>query len=164
MYDPNIVSISDKYSGGNSHLRRRLDKWAYLISEIPRHRFDMCIWFHNLNQSPTRIHNAEDTKHWRGTRACALGWAAVYAPFNKLGLKLETDPCSPSFRGLTCVSACSEFFQIPHQVAAWVVIDTTYHDDRTITPKRVARRIRRVVDYHCEHGTYVGLTLKQLGD
>lgn len=93
-------------------------------------------------------------KNLCGTAACALGSAAIYAPFNAMGLKLAEDESgffatgtlTPSYMGEDGVDAGSKFFGITEEEATDLFIPEEYEKNcHYITPRDVAKRVQKVI-------------------
>lgn len=98
-----------------------------------------------------------------GTRACALGSAALYPKFNKLGLHLSLYSTVPTFKGETTAEAGAAFFKIGKDEALWLFVGN-YRAERKddgcgkVKPKDVARRVAVLIDHYKKnpHKRFIG--------
>ncbi len=82
---------------------------------FPQTEFDMLCWARDSWQSPTNCKTA----------ACALGSAALYPPFKKMGLTLYDDV--PMFKDSTGIDAGAEFFGITRHESEFLFDDNEYN-------------------------------------
>lgn len=78
-----------------------------VLAGIPKEHTELSLWVRRRDwrQGPT---TAEGIAHTCGSTACALGWAALYPPFNKLGLVF--DEAVPTFGEAQEFGAGRDFF------------------------------------------------------
>lgn len=106
--------------------------------------FNMDTWgTHGPGHAPTK-------RNMCGTAACAWGWIALSPKVKRLGVETlwrgsEQTGYSIAiyFDGARDFDAAQRFFGIGPEVARWLFIPEHY--DGKITPKRVARRMEKVL-------------------
>lgn len=124
--------------------KKRLLKLADFLETVPRKRFDMQTWVGD------EWKGKEDLSC--GTSACAMGWATTIPSFRKLGLRLQRSYVwghSPAYGSRYGLDAAQKFFEIDLQTATLLFAPAKEYKDGSIskiTPKQVAKRIRKVVE------------------
>lgn len=123
--------------------KERLLKLAAILDKVPRKHFDIQTYFHGDVAQP----------HQCGTTACAMGYAALDRGFKRAGLKLvkrEYNAGEYTVRyGIDeGVTVAKKFFQIDYNEADSLFGGMGYlygRDSYAVTPKMVARKIRKLV-------------------
>ncbi len=134
--------------------KRRLLKLAEFLEKVPRKRFDYASWVGD------DWGGKQDLSC--GTTACAMGWACTIPSFRKAGLKLKNsllDGTSlrtayytsnvPYFNGFEGFDAAALFFDIDLRDARYLFGEpnhTPFKDTSEVTPKQVAKLIRKFVE------------------
>lgn len=119
--------------------KRRLQRLATMLCEVPINKFNMDHWAKKQNC---------------GTTACALGYAGMFKPFRKAGLVTDfrdeqdgTVVFTDKRRNEVTYNgrAAQMFFDLSHEEVNEIFMPSLY-DVVRITPKIVARRIRKMLD------------------
>jgi hypothetical protein len=129
------------------HARRLLKLATFLEKRVPQEKFDISVW--------------ACEKKGCGTVACVGGWAGLMAEFRKLGLRTVRRHFEVRFRPKTKedkkyvaeeaydqnsthygFDACELFFGVPPYLK---LFQTLGYPELSVTPKVVAKRLRRVV-------------------
>ncbi len=97
-------------------------------------------------KSPKRKEKVEfNISLWNcGSSACAVGSACVYAPFKRLGLRLNRYDI-PEFKGKEGMQAVETFFGISTRKAAMLFTDEGYVPCFNVTAQQVADKIRKYI-------------------
>lgn len=142
---------------------RRLETLANFLDALPTKVFSIHDWMDINRQkegtdvllnkqgelkgtvTPEQMHNC-------GAAACAVGWACTIPEFRKAGLRMTTGEY-PVFRHHTSFDAVVKFFKIALEgyyydettrVAIQLFDGSSYTSNR-VTPKMVAKRIRKLL-------------------
>ena len=136
---------------------RRLLALANKLDTVPRKQFNICKWVgHDWKGKPDLS---------CGTVACAMGWATTMPLFRKLGLRLDLAPDPAVWADVVIKTKSGVYvardgyesartlFDIDDDTATSLFSGSEYRrDERTgevdtqeVTPKRVAKKIRKVV-------------------
>lgn len=104
--------------------------------------FDQCTFGKKLSGKVAR--NA-CTGHWCKTAACALGSAALYKPFKKMGLKVNRASDSVIFGNRENYAAGEKFFNITERQSEYL-FGTHYNMETSdVTPFDVADRVEELI-------------------
>lgn len=133
----------------------RLRKLADMLDGITdKAHFDMGHWATHDGEGQPHLNS--DGSFGCGTSACALGYAAMHPAFRRAGLRLvankgwnaDEQPFIPMVDALRAENAGAKFFGIDEEEADDLFLPGRYryeHGDRKITPKMVAKRVRKLI-------------------
>jgi hypothetical protein len=131
-------------------LQRLVELATKILPNVPPENFSLERWLKaytkenevNKYYIPTASQNISELAiNNCGTVACAVGWAALYKPFNDLGFKLSTEEvnydcmhrsytkCNVFFEGYSSWDAVNNFFNISMQESAYLFVDETYLEE-----------------------------------
>ncbi len=109
------------------------------------------------NHGSSKIFKAEKIPAACGTAACALGSAALYAPFMKKGLRLTNlQNGAPIYKDTEGFEAGEEFFGITGVESYYLFDPRSYEDEHEdtgdildVTPAMVSARVQELIEkYH----------------
>lgn len=129
--------------------KQRLETLAHFLRTVPSARFDLGAWFTVYDESGDirqNIWNLSVDKFRSsecGTTACAVGWACMIPEFRKAGLSASVSGI-PCFEETNNWEAVRRFFEIDHNTASFLFIDTCYEEE-LVSPDEVADRIMDLV-------------------
>lgn len=101
-------------------------------------KFRMNTWNRALEEDRFNIKAIENGSC--KTSACALGSAALYPPFKKLGLRFEPGEIAPCYKGHTWEEAGARFFGIKSYESAYL-----FTDNLRLTRVQVIKRVDSLI-------------------
>jgi hypothetical protein len=129
-----------------------LDKHDEIFG-VPKIEFDLLDWNQAIECSGDNGATIEINQAC-GTKACAVGSACYYPPFNKMGLRMvkennwdETWGLAPDYKGARNWDAVEKFFGLREEDAYALFSQYSYNKGER-TPWHVARRVKSYIRKH----------------
>lgn len=120
-----------------------------MLSGIPEPRVKVTSWRAAGRGDGYIASKAQMTKHACGTTACAAGWAAIYPPFNALGLFADRYGRPSVKHPNTGYNSCAAFFDMSFEEAR-NTFSGEYFEEAGLTQKQTA--LARIRAYLVEKG------------
>lgn len=137
-----------------NHVRlSRLEKLKYMMQHhdelFPKVAFTIDSWRQERNShfSCSLTRSQEKKAKKCGTAACALGSAAAYTPFRRMGLKLNKKAV-PSFKRQTGLKAGAALFGISVEDAEFLFMPNSYPDIIYVSTRDVVRHITVLINHY----------------
>lgn len=124
-------------------LNTMLMEHDHIFSKV---KFDIDVWNVSGEENINNVYHRVVLKKSGeicGTAACALGSAALYEPFMKMGLRIGYYN-APLYDENSEFDAGAEFFGINGRESEYLFSPSEY-DQRKVTPRTVAKRVRELI-------------------